>query len=126
MKALLIAALLLVSANVLADNCVTNSLGKIVCSNGQNAAAVNRNTGKVVTAQKSASGVVTAQTNSGAKAAYNPHTGRGAVQQTNQNGVKTTRTAAGGQAKTKNGVGVATGPNGTTCAKGVNNQGCKK
>lgn len=55
-----------------------------------------------------------------------PHTGNAAVQQTNQNGVKTTQTTAGGKAKTKNGMGVATGPNGTTCIKGVNNQGCKK
>ena len=35
-------------------------------------------------------------------------------------------TARGGEAKTKNGMGVATGPNGTTCVKGKNNQGCKK
>jgi hypothetical protein len=126
MKVLLTAALMLVSSNALADNCVTNRLGKVVCSNGQHAVAVNPNTGKVATAQKSPTGAVTAQTNTGAKAAYNPHTGKAAVQQTNQNGVKTTRTTAGGQAKTKNGMGVATGPNGTTCAKGVNNQGCKK
>jgi len=42
------------------------------------------------------------------------------------NGVATTQTSAGGGAKTKNGMGVAEGPNGTTCAKGMNNQGCKK
>jgi len=49
-----------------------------------------------------------------------------AVAQTNQNGVTTTNTTRGGQAKTKNGMGVAEGPNGTVCAKGKNNQGCKK
>ena len=40
--------------------------------------------------------------------------------------VTTTKTARGAEAKTKNGIGVATGPNGTTCVKGKNNQGCKK
>lgn len=126
MKNLLTMAFMLLATNVFAADCVTNRFGKTVCSNGQSAVAVNPSTGTVVTAQKSASGVTTAQTNTGAKAAYNPHTGNAAVQQTNQNGVKTTQTTAGGQAKTKNGVGVATGPNGTICAKGVYNQGCKK
>jgi membrane-bound lytic murein transglycosylase B len=126
MKILLTMAFMLFATNVFAADCVTNRFGKTVCSNGQSAVAVNPNTGTVATAQKSASGVTTAQINTGAKAAYNPHTGNAAVQQTNQNGVKTTQTTAGGQAKTKNGVGVATGPNGTTCAKGVYNQGCKK
>jgi hypothetical protein len=125
MKVLLTMAFMLFASNVFAD-CVTNRLGKTVCSNGQSAVAVNPNTGTVATAEKSPSGVTTAQTNTGAKAAYNPHTGNAAVQQTNQNGVKTTQTTAGGHAKIKNGMGVATGPNGTTCAKGVNNQGCKK
>jgi hypothetical protein len=125
MKMLISVAFLLLTSTAFAD-CVTNRVGKQVCSNGQSAVAINPTTGKVTTAQKTASGVTTAQTNTGAKAAYNPHTGNAAVQQTNQNGVKTTSTRAGGQAKTKNGVGVATGPNGTTCAKGVNNQGCKK
>jgi hypothetical protein len=126
MNVLLTVAFMLFASHVFADDCVTNRVGKKVCSNGQSAVAVNPNTGTVATAQKSPSGVRTAQTNTGAKAAYNPHTGNAAVQQTNQNGVKTTKTTAGGQAKTKNGMGVATGPNGTTCAKGANNQGCKK
>jgi hypothetical protein len=39
------------------------------------------------------------------------------VAQKNQNGVTTTQTSQGGKAKTKNGMGVAEGPNGTTCAK---------
>jgi hypothetical protein len=75
-------------------NCVKNARGKTVCSNGQTAAAVNPNTGKAATAQK------------------------------NQNGVTTTQTSSGRKAKTKNGKGVAQGPNGTTCAKGANQQGC--
>lgn len=124
-KVLLTMAFVMFASNVFAD-CVTNRLGKTVCSNGQSAVAVNPNTGTVATAQKSPSGVTTAQTNTGAKAAYNPHTGNAAVQQTNQNGVKTTQTTAGGKAKTKNAMGVATGPNGATCVKGVNNQGCEK
>jgi hypothetical protein len=85
-------------------------------NNGQSAAAVNPSKGAVTTAQ----------TSNGTKAAYNPHTGNAAVSQTNQNGVKTTQTSHGAEAKTKNGKGVATGPNGATCAKGVNEQGCKK
>jgi hypothetical protein len=124
-KILLTMAFVLFASHAFAD-CVTNRAGKTVCSNGQSAVAVNPNTGKVVTAQKSPTGVTTAQTNTGAKAAYNPHTGNAAVQQTNQNGVKTTQTRAGAKATTKNGVGVVTGPNGTTCVKGVNNQGCTK
>lgn len=126
MKISWIIALMWVGSRVFAADCVTNALGKTVCSNGQKAIAVNPNTGKVTTAQKTPSGVTTAQSNSGAKAAYNPHTGNAAVSQTNQTGVRTTRTARGGEAKTKNGMGVATGPNGTTCAKGPNNQGCTK
>jgi hypothetical protein len=125
MKILFLMASVLIASDVLAADCVTNALGKTVCTNGQSAVAVNPNTGKVTTAQKSPSGVVTAQTNTGAKAAYNPHTGNAAVSQTNQNGVKTTRTSRGGQAKTKNGMGVAEGPNGTKCVKGPNNQGCR-
>ena len=113
-------------------------------------AAYNPNTGTAVTTQKYANGVSTAETNTGAKAvynpntgtaatspkicewsdhrksstgakaAYNPRTGNAATQRTNQNGVKDTQTTAGGQAKTKNGMGVAEAPNGTKCAKGAN------
>ncbi|MGB9329492.1 MAG: hypothetical protein WCB10_01855 [Steroidobacteraceae bacterium] len=82
--------------------------------------------GTVTTAQKYPNGVTTAQSSNGARAAYNPQTGNAAVAQKNQNGVTTTQTSQGGKAKTKNGMGVAEGPNGTTCAKGQNNQGCKK
>ncbi len=126
MKTVSIVACLLFASGAFGADCVTNLRGKTVCSNGQSAAAVNPSTGTVTTAQKSQSGVTTAQNSNGTKAAYNPHTGNAAVSQTNQNGVKTTQTSRGGNAKTKNGKGVATGPNGTTCAKGANNQGCTK
>jgi len=56
-------------------------------------------------------------------AAVNTHTGNAAVAQTNQNGVATTQTMNGGEAKTKNGMGAVEGRNGTTCAKGANQQG---
>jgi hypothetical protein len=126
MKTISTIACLLFAFSAFAGDCVTNLRGKTVCSNGQNAAAVNPSTGTVTTAQKSQSGVTTVQNSNGTKAAYNPHTGNSAVSQTNQNGVKTTQTSRGGYAKTKDGKGVATGPNGTTCAKGANNQGCSK
>lgn len=126
MKLLLIMAFALNASNVLAANCVTNALGKTVCSNVQSAVAVNRNQGTVTTAQKAPSGVTTVQNSNGTKGAYNPHTGNAAVSQTNQNGVKTTQTSRGGHAKTKNGMGVSTGPSGTTCVKGPDNQGCTK
>jgi hypothetical protein len=126
MRILLLIALMLNASEDFAANCVTSALGKTVCSNGQSVVAVNPNQGTVTKAQKAPGGVTTVQNSNGTKAAYNPHTGNAAVSQTNQNGVKTTRTSRGGQAKTKNGMGVATGPNGTTCVKGVNNQGCKK
>ena len=96
MKVLLMMACMLLAWGLFADDCVKNARGKTVCSNGQTAAAVNPNTGKAATAQK------------------------------NQNGVTTTQTSSGRKAKTKNGKGVAQGPNGTTCAKGANQQGCTK
>lgn len=89
------------------------------------AVVANPQSGRVTTAQKHPGGVTTAQSNNGSKAAYNPNTRNGVVSQTNSNGVKTTRTTQGGQAKTINGKGVATGPNGTTCARGANNAGCR-
>ena len=116
---------LLFASGAFAGDCVTNLRGKTVCSNGQSAAAVNRNTGTVTTAQKHPNGVTTTQNSNGSRAAYNPHTGNAAVSQTNQNGVKTTQTRRGGTATTKNGKGVATGPNGTTCVRTANNQGCR-
>jgi hypothetical protein len=114
------------SSAVFAGDCITNLRGQTVCENGTKAVAVNPNKGTVMTAQKYPNGVTTAQSSNGAKAAYNPHTGNAAVAQTNQNGVTSTQTSQGSKAKTKNGMGAAEGPNGTTCAKGLNNQGCKK
>ncbi len=40
MKALLTAALMLISSHALADGCITNRLGKIVCNNGQKAVLI--------------------------------------------------------------------------------------
>jgi hypothetical protein len=82
------------SVNLCQAGCTKNARGQTVCSDGQSAAA------------------------------YNPNTGKGATANKNANGVTTTQTTAGGKSKTKNGKGVATGPNGTTCAKGANNAGC--
>jgi hypothetical protein len=82
------------ASGAFANDCYKNMRGETICSNGQSAAAVNPNTGKAAVAQK------------------------------NQNGVTTTHTSTGGQAKTKNGKGVAEGPKGTTCAKGKYNAGC--
>ena len=126
MKILLTLALMVFASGAFAADCVTNARGKTVCSNGQKAVAVNPNTGTATTVQKNPSGVTTAQSSNGAKAAYNPNTGNAAVAQKNAHGVTTTQTRRGGVATTKNGVGVAQGPNGTTCAKGKYNQGCKK
>jgi hypothetical protein len=144
MKILLIMALTLVASDVFAADCTTTATGKTVCKDGATAATVNPTTGTVTTrqahpsgvttagtntgaatTQKYASGVTTAHSNSGAKAAYNPHTGASAVEHTNGNGVKATQTSRGGQAKTKNGMGVAEAPNGTKCYKGANTKGCK-
>ena len=75
--------------------CVKNAAGKVVCGNGSDAAHYNPNTGKAVKAE------------------------------TNSNGVTTTQSSRGGEAKTKNGKGVYQAPNGTTCVKTRNNQGCK-
>jgi hypothetical protein len=156
MKSPLIVIGIFLASNAFAADCVTNLRGKTICSNGQSAVAVNPNTGTVTTAQKYSNGAATAQNNNGqkaaynpntgtvttsqkyangatsaqnsngAKAAYNPNTGTAAVSQKNQNGVTTTETNWGGEAKTKNGMGVAQGPGGTTCAKGKNNQGCTR
>src|SRR5260370_30083066 len=87
MKVLLVmVCVFFASSSLLAQDCVKNLRGETVCRNGQTAAAVN------------------------------PKTGNAAVAQKNENGVTTTQTSNGGEAKTKNGVGVAQGPNGTTAA----------
>lgn len=87
MKLLLFLACTLFASNMFAqDDRVTNLRGEKVCKNGQTAAAVN------------------------------PNTGNAGVAQTDQNGVKTTQTTNGGEAKTKNGSGVAQSANGTSAA----------
>ena len=126
MKAMLIMGLMFFASAVFAADCVKNARGKTICTNGEKAVAVNPNTGTVTTAEKYPGGATTVQSSTGTKAAVNPRTGNAAVAQTNQDGVTTTKTARGGEAKTKNGMGVAEGPNGTVCAKGKNNQGCTK
>ena len=125
-KLALLVASLLVTSTAMAQDCVKDARGQMVCSNGQKAVAVNPNTGNVATAQKESPGVKTAQGSNGSKAAYNSRTGNAAVSTTNQNGVATTQTSRGAEAKSKNGMGAVQGPNGTTCAKGKNNQGCTK
>jgi hypothetical protein len=94
MKFLLIITCMFLSVSLCQAGCTKNTRGQTVCSDGQSAAAYNSNTGKGASANK------------------------------NSNGVTTTQTTGGGKSKTKNGKGVATGPNGTTCAKGANNAGC--
>lgn len=96
MKVLLMMACVLLASSLVAQDCVENARGETVCGNGKTAAAAN------------------------------PNTGKAAVSQRNSNGVATTKTNTGGEAKTRTGKGIAQGPNGTTCAKGKNNQGCKK
>ena len=93
MKISLMMAFVFLSASLCQAGCTKNARGQTVCSDGQSAAA------------------------------YNPNTGKGATANKNSNGVTTTQTTGGGKSKSKNGKGVATGPNGTTCAKGVNNAG---
>ena len=96
MKALLLMMSMCLALGLSAKaDCVKNSRGKTICSDGTTAAAVN------------------------------PNTGRGAVAQKNQNGVTTTQTRNGGSAKTKNGKGVAQGPGGTTCVKTQNDAACR-
>jgi hypothetical protein len=96
MRILLMMTFMFLASSLLAQDCVKNARGETVCGNGKTAAAAN------------------------------PNTGRAAVSQRNSNGVATTKTNTGGEAKTRNGKGVAQGPDGTVCAKGANNQGCKK
>jgi len=94
MKFSLILTCMFLSVSLCQAGCTKNARGQTVCSDGQSAAA------------------------------YNPNTGKGATANKNSNGVTTTQTTGGGKSKTKNGKGVATGPNGTTCAKGAYNSAC--
>lgn len=75
--------------------CTTNAHGKVVCGNGDKAVGYNSKTGTAYKAE------------------------------TNQAGVKTIENSRGGKLKTKNGVAVYKGPNGTTCVKAPNNKGCR-
>jgi hypothetical protein len=91
MKLLSLLACLLFASTVFAQqDCVKNLRGETVCKNGQTAAAVNPNTGNAAVAHK------------------------------NPNGVTTTQTTNGGEAKSKNGVGVVQGANGTKAAVNTN------
>ncbi len=75
-------------------SCTTNEAGRVVCSNGENAAGYNSRTGTAWKSEK------------------------------NQNGVTTTQSNKGGTAYTKNGKGVYTGPNGKKCYKTATSHGC--
>jgi hypothetical protein len=90
MKLLLMMVCILLASSLLAQDCVTNLRGQKVCKNGDTAVAVNPNTGNAAVAHK------------------------------NSNGVTTTQTSYGGEAKSKNGVGVAEGANGTKAAVNTN------
>ncbi|WP_217591385.1 hypothetical protein [Burkholderia sp. GbtcB21] len=97
MKAKALAMLLcaLLSSSGFAAQCTTNARGTTTCSNGENAAR------------------------------YNPNTGNAAKAQTNSVGVTTVQTGHGGEVKMKNGKGVYKAPNGQTCYKTANSQGCR-
>ncbi|SAL80484.1 hypothetical protein AWB66_06257 [Caballeronia telluris] len=74
--------------------CATNARGETVCGNGHTTGGYNQKSGTAWTSQ------------------------------TNQNDVRTSQTNRGGEAKTKNGKGVAHGPGGSTCYKTANKHGC--
>jgi len=117
MKAVLMMACVLFASGAFAADCVTNSNGKTVCSNGDKAVAVNKNTGTVKSAERNSGGTATT---------VQGRNGKAAVSQTDRNGVTTTKTTGGGEVKSRNGVGVAKTADGATCVKGKNNQGCTK
>ena len=94
MKRSVVLLICLVFSSIASAACRTTPGGRVVCSNGQNAAT------------------------------YNARTGTAVKSQTNQNGVTTTQSSRGGTAKTKNGKGVYRAPNGTTCVKTANSKGC--
>ena len=117
MKAVLMMVCVLFASGALAADCVTNSNGKAVCSNGDKAAVVNKNTGTVKSAERTSGGTATT---------VQGRNGNAAASKTDQNGVTTTKTTGGGEVKSRNGVGAAKTADGTTCVKGRNNQGCTK
>jgi hypothetical protein len=136
MKTFLIVAFALTVAAPAVADCITTPAGRTLCRNAAGeivapVAPVGAATGAVAVVPGAAvaphavvaspaysNGVSTAQNAYGGKAAYNSRTGNAAVSHTNANGVTTTQTSRGGEAKTKNGMGVAQGPGGKTCAKG--------
>ena len=115
MKAVLMMVCAVFASGAFAADCVTNSNGKTVCSNGDKAVVVNKNNGTVKSAERNST--TTTKTVQG-------RNGKAAASQTDRNGVTTTKTTGGGEVKSKNGVGVAKTADGTTCVKGKNNQGC--
>ena len=145
MKTFLIATLCVVVATPAAAECIRTPAGRTVCRNaaGEIVAAppaavvapVVAAPGAVVVAPGAVAphavygapaythGVTTVQGEAGG-AAYNPRTGNAAVSHTNPNGVTTTQTSRGGEAKTRNGMGVAHGAGGTTCVKGKGQGKC--
>ena len=89
----MILTVLLLSTTAYAT-CYTNSMGHVVCDNGEGAAG------------------------------YNARTGTAWRSQRNQYGVATTNTSRGGEAKTKNGKGVYKSPSGKDCYKTAHSHGC--
>ena len=78
MKALLVVACMCLGSVLSAKaDCVKNSRGKTVCSDGTTA-AVNRNTGNAAVSQKNQNGVTTTQTRAGGSA--KTKNGKGVVQ----------------------------------------------
>ena len=94
-------------------------------SNGEKA-SYNPNTGNAAMAQKYSNGATTAQSRSGVEGGLQPHHRQRRRLAEERRRRRDHATSSGGEAKTKNGIGVAQGPNGETCAKGVNHAGCKK
>jgi hypothetical protein len=109
----------LLMATAASAECVRTPAGRVVCGAGGSAVP-----GAAVVAPRPVSGATVVEGGAGGGAAYNPRTGNAAVSQTNARGVTTTQTSRGGDAKTKNGMGVAQGPGGKTCAKGRGEAKC--
>ena len=147
MKAFLLIGLCVMTASSAAAECITTARGRTVCRDAAGAIVASAPgataPGAVVVApsvvavpgavvapravvatQPYAHGVGAVHSGYGGAAAYNSRTGNAAVSHTNANGVTTTQTLRGGEAKTKNGMGVAQGPGGRTCAKGRGQTKC--
>jgi len=92
-KVLLIMGCMFFTSGLFAQDCYKHLRGQTVCSNGQTAADANPNTDNAAVAHK------------------------------NQNGVTTTQTSNGGEAKTKDGVGVAQGRSGNAAVAQKNQNG---